>query len=919
MSFSNSISARLVLAMLALATLFTGCSRTRYRLQADNEAYCVINERNFDARWHNADTSIELDPRSRYFDPYDPDCPPMPQDDPTSHAYMQCVDGKKGWKYWHDNGVRLELENPAWQDALGEYVDLNEDGAVKLDLDSALKLAYVHSPLNQSQLETMYLSALDVTAERFRLDTQYFGGYNVSYDHNGKLIPAGLSFDSTTGQYVISSPFESVESNRLTVGRPFAGNPALQASRRFATAGQLVVGFANSFVFEFTGPNVGLASSLANFTFLQPLLRGAGRDIALEDLTRDERALLGNLRAYAQFRQGFYTQVAIGEIGVSGPQRFGQTTNVNVFSGQGFLGGYAGLLQQLQEIRNSEDNLNLQIRTLQQLEALLDVGVIDLVQVDQFRQNVESERARLLQTRNSFQRSLDLYKTNALGLPPDTPIELDDGLIQKFQLVPPESTEIQDAIGALQDRVGQLPADVDEANVRNLVSDAQELIELVKLQIGSIENDLQRMNDSIPMREKSLTEEEQQTFARDREQLEKTLLDLNYKFDEADVELQSLESKLTATTSREVARQLVVWLGNLLRYAQRSVLVQARARLEAVTVDDIDLQSRDAFDIALSNRLDFMNGRAALVDTWRQIQVRADALQSVLNLTASGDIRTARDNPASFRAPTGSFSAGVEFDAPLTRLLERNGYRESLINYQQDRRDFIQSRDALHLGLRTLLRDIRQLRTNLEIQRRAVAIAIRRVDLTRASLYAPVPPPRPGQRAAQFGPTSAINLLSSLGSLRDTQNNFLRAWLNYYAARMRLARELGVMTLDSDGAWIETPPPGSRDDSATTVDDSTSGEGSTDDLERRIEEETERLQQPDDRTDEDALPPPIPVRPDNATAANQFDMKLLPTLPEESPADDLVGRAAPPLPALRDPLEFEVRALPPDVPESFSE
>ena len=30
------------------------------------------------------------------------------------------------------------------------------------------------------------------------------------------------------------------------------------------------------------------------------------------------------------------------------------------------------------------------------------------------------------------------------------------------------------------------------------------------------------------------------------------------------------------------------------------------------------------------------------------------------------------------------------------------------------------------------------------------------------------------------------------------------AWLNYYAAKLRLYRELGVMKLDQDGRWIET-------------------------------------------------------------------------------------------------------------------
>ena len=53
-----------------------------------------------------------------------------------------------------------------------------------------------------------------------------------------------------------------------------------------------------------------------------------------------------------------------------------------------------------------------------------------------------------------------------------------------------------------------------------------------------------------------------------------------------------------------------------------------------MTIETIEMDSREAFGIVLRNRLDFMNGRAALVDSWRQIQVNADALQSVLNVTA---------------------------------------------------------------------------------------------------------------------------------------------------------------------------------------------------------------------------------------------------------------------------------------------
>jgi len=520
-------------SFVSIVIAASGCSRTEHRIQADREAYSVIAERNDDPRWRTADYSIEIDTRSRYFDPCDPDHPPMPQDDPASHEYMTRVAGMKGWEHWNDNGVSAELENPAWREALDEYVELGEDGSIKLNVDSALKLAYLHSPSHQSQLETLYLSALDVTTERFRLDTQFFGGYDAKYNHNGSL-----------------------KTDQLTLG----ADPMLQAQRRFATAGELLIGFANSFVVEFGESSANFTSSLANFSFFQPLLRGAGKDIALEQLTFVERALLANLRAYHQYRQGFYTQVTIGEMGVSGPQRGGSGTVITGFSGQGGVGGYIGLLQQLQRIRNTEDNLSLQERTLARLAAFQDIGVIDLVQVDQFRQSIEDERANLLQIKNSFELSLDYYKTGTLGLPPDLPIELDDSLILQFQLVSPEATAVEDAIVALQDRVGELADDMSIESIGQILIDSSMLIDLVRRQLDDVQPDLERMEEAVPGREKSMTDEEKKLFQEDRENLYDGLADLKQQFEQVQAELNTLSNGLSNETIKVTYDKTIIWL-----------------------------------------------------------------------------------------------------------------------------------------------------------------------------------------------------------------------------------------------------------------------------------------------------------------------------------------------------------------------
>jgi hypothetical protein len=163
------------------------------------------------------------------------------------------------------------------------------------------------------------------------------------------------------------------------------------------------------------------------------------------------------------------------------------------------------------------------------------------------------------------------------------------------------------------------------------------------------------------------------------------------------------------------------------------------------------------------------------------------------------------NHPARFRGENGTLRAGIQFDAPFTRLLERNNFRQSLIQYQRDRRQLIQFEDGVLQTMRVLLRQFEQLRTNMEIQRRAAVIAIRRVDQTQEDLMRPPAPAQPGQQPSQLGPTAALNLLTALSDLRNTQNNFMSVWLNYHATRMRLMRELGIIRLDERGLWIDEP------------------------------------------------------------------------------------------------------------------
>jgi hypothetical protein len=810
-----------VLVACGVAALLGGCSRTYYRESADAGVAALVAEKGTDPRWSLRDFTIDMDPRSRYYDPTDPDFPPMPPDDPASNAFMVEVDGMDGYGGWDDHGAVRKLENPAWRASLAEGIETAPDGTLKLRHEDAMRLALRHSPSYQQQLETIYLSALDVSTERFSFDVQFFGGATPGAQHRGSANPGGESSTVTVDSYA-------------------------SASKYLATAGEILVGFANSITWQFFGPNTGVTSSLINFSFVQPLLRGGGRAVALEQLTIAERALLANLRAFQYYRQGFYTLITIGESGVSGPQRrggffggtgltgftgqgsggFGGVGDVTGFgrgsfgaggggggSGAGFagggagtVGGFIGLLQQTQQIRNTRDSLNAQLRTLALLESNLEAGLIDIAQVDQFRQNIETERATLLQAQNSLEASLDTFKRSTLGLSPDLPIDPDDSLIRPFQLIDPDVTAVQNAITDAIDEFGALPEEPDRESMEKTLRKIDSLRGQMSVQLDAVPADLKAAEAKKEARTRSMTAPERKLYERDLARLAEDMAAVRTRFDSTGPVLEKLGTELGQAKTVATADGIVALLNDLSNVMGELSLIQARARLETITVEPMDLTSEAALEIARGARLDWMNNRAALVDTWRLIEFNANALQSELTLRLNGTMGTVDEhNPVDFDPKKGTLSGSLEFDGPFTRLVERNNFRQQLIQYQQDRRQLIQFEDSVHQSLRGSLRNLEQLRVNLEIQRRAVAIAIRRVDQTREALNKPVPPSAPGAPPQALGPTAAQNLLFALSDLRNTQNNLMSVWLNYLAERMRLYRELGIMRIDDRGMWIDEP------------------------------------------------------------------------------------------------------------------
>ncbi|HWA99525.1 MAG TPA: hypothetical protein VG713_13575 [Pirellulales bacterium] len=925
--------------MLLLASLAAGCARARYRLDADRNVRVLIDEKSNDPRWAVNNFNLNYDPRSRYYEPNDQDRIPMPPDDPAAHVFMHYVDGMRGYKLWHRWGNQQQLQAPNWRERIAEYLPVRNDGSVELDLDGAIQLALVQSPDYRTQLETLYLSALDVSTERFRFVTQFFGGIGPTFNNSGRVRNNNATGQSTLA--VGTAPLATNQNFGIASMNTGTQPPNWRFSRNFATGGQLLVGFANSFVWQFAGPQSNTSTSLLNFNLIQPLLRAGGRAVSLEQLTIVERTLLANLRAMQRYRQGFFTNIAVGDFsGVTGPQRvggFSGGTGLTGFSGQGNgglggvgtatnfgragfgaatnaatgaatgagfagggagqIGGFVGLLQQMQQIRNTEDSLNLQLRTLALLEANLQAGVIDITQVDTFRQNIETERANLLAGQIGLENALDTFKRQLLGLPPDLQIVLDDTMIRQFRLIDPEMRKLEYEIADFVESLSEGEEAPGLERLNEAFDDFAQVRPRIEERFAEVLEDLKKLELAFPSRRKLMAAEEIPFLEGEKTRLEDQIGELQGRFNATAGDAARLHAELNEQTREKTTDALVAQAVSLQRMVQELSLVQARARLESVVIEPIELESPRALEVARAARMDWMNNRATVVNTWRLITFNANALRSNLTVQIAGDMGNVRNNIVSFDPSNGNLTASLRFDPPLTRLLERNNYRQALINYQQDRRTLIQFEDSINQTLRQDLRVIRQLRLNLEIQRRAVTIAVRRVDKTLEDLSQPPEPVLPGQPAPQLAPTAALNLLTANSDLRNAQNNFMSVWMNYYSERMQLQRDLGIMQIDDRGMWIDLP----------------------------VEDVIGMVLQDAPAPDEiEPIPPPVPDQwlrdagfdltrpieeqlPPAETQASPLadedgNLRLLPTLPENPPAPAEADAAEPDAPGLLPPV-----------------
>ncbi len=805
--YSPTPRAVLALGTAVLLCASVGCVRSFYRKSADTEVARAIaaNAVKLDAPALPQQVDVVAGAESRLFDAFDPDHPPMPPDDPLAHEFMVKVDGKKGARAWQQPGNPAVVQSASWR----EFLPRDKSGTVILDLKGAVRAAILNSRDYQQEREDLYLSALDVTFDRFQFAPQFALGTNPNGIVNGEL--------------------RNGPSPRATQSAPIFTDGSVRWLA--ATGGEFVAKLANTLIWNWDGNTMTrTASSLLDFSIVQPLLRFGGRERILEQLTTSERRLLANVRQMEQWQEGFYVRIAAGRNSGEGPTRGASpgATGLGLIAGQPAArtgapaaSGYMGLLEQQQRIRNLEANVARLRQSLDQLDAAFDAGRIpSRLQVDQARQALFNGQSSLLTTRASYETQLDTYKID-LGLPPDLPLAVRDTLLDRFTTSDPAATALDRKFATVQSELRNPARIADQAALRRQLTALHALEQPLEWQLKSARHDAARLRKVIPEREAQIQ------LLRSRSDLagismESARLDpgalvvktkqLDERLDRAAKEmeaalaaLRTFESELPTLEVEPARVRLNEIASDLSGLLLALSLDQTATRLESAVLPPIDLDEGAALSIARANRLDWMNARARLVDAWRKVGYFANPLKSALDIRMEGSMGTvgSRDNdPLSFDARNGFLRAGLRFDTPLNRLAERNDYREALIDYQKARRDYMLFEDRVNQSLRNTLRIVQLSQFNFELRRSAVQVAIAQVDLARLRL---AEPPRPGAQA-QFGATTARDLVSALTDLLDSQNDFLSLQVGYDVLRLVLDFELGTMQLDPDGLWIDPGP-----------------------------------------------------------------------------------------------------------------
>ena len=246
-----TVNGQILTTIVAVSAILCGCSREQYRESADKEVYAAIAQKT----------------------------PNVPNMDPE-FALAETL----------TSDLSRYPINEEETDFFGPEQDV-EVGCHVVTLDDALNIAVHHNRQYKNEKESLYLEALSLTLSRHRYTPIFSAGAAVYYQ------------DTRTTEEVAAGIDELVNERQTDISGQVGGDLLLKAG------GRIAVDFTTDFFRYVAGDGRLPTSSALVGTLSQPLLRGAGYRVAMENLTQAERNLLYSLRDFTRFRQEFTVDV----------------------------------------------------------------------------------------------------------------------------------------------------------------------------------------------------------------------------------------------------------------------------------------------------------------------------------------------------------------------------------------------------------------------------------------------------------------------------------------------------------------------------------------------------------------------------------------------------------------------------------
>ncbi len=694
--------------------------------------------------------------------------------------------------------------------------------AFRIRFDQSVELAIFNSREFQDRREDLYLAALPVTLERYSFAAQAFAAEQVVRDSLGRDFPGSRGSE----QWRI--------------------NTDIGFTRQFATGGELLVRLANQVVVDLSGPNPTVSFSNLALTFTQPFLRGGGYAVTLEALTQAERTLLYAVRSYARFRRVFYVALAAATDYTNNPYGLqGLSTNLGRGVGANLTArsvGYLPTILRAATLANERKNVAALEQFLLLFENLKEGGAVNELQVTRVEQNLLRSRSSVLINTRLYLDNVDFFKLQ-LGVPATLPLELDDTPLRPIRTQLQNFEAVYDQLRALETEAGRFAPGEPAAALRGrwtrLLTEsplargtpfardfarraeelrrqldpalAQQVAALGELRRKLLDARADRQLKAQPETPATIAELEGIDAAIDRIRLEQAL------------RRYEVQPWLRVPADRRAAEQALAF--RAVFDAGTVVAVQPRndrlgkirttfPELPSVTVDGADLM-KISFDdanqvvarAALMNRLDLLNARAQVVDSWRQINVAANALQGTFDVRYDLNAATPRNgqNGLAFGQTRTQNTVTIRAEPPFVRRAERNNYRAALISHQRSRRNLMSFEDNIITDSRQDLRTLRQLAQTYTLQQRAVELAYAQVDNATSTFVAP---PDPAARESA-GNVAALTqqLLDAQSTLLTAQNDLYTTWITYQTTRLELYLDLELLPLDARGLFADEAAP----------------------------------------------------------------------------------------------------------------